>query len=258
MGTDEALLRTAEAKEALPTLRIYAWSQPTVSVGYRQSLADALDLPACRRLGLDWVRRLTGGRAVVHDQEVTYSFAGSRTGIFGSFSVREAYRWVHRSLRAALEGLGIRLDPPEPTRRAPEPPESLPCFAVASGHEITVNQRKLVGSAQKWTRRAFLQHGSILLDVDEPLWARATRAPLQAMQAVGLYELAAGRPDHGILVEALEREFEMAFGEPASESRLSPKEARIASWLAREKYGSSRWTLGRSEPETGEPAKGET
>jgi lipoate-protein ligase A len=134
-------------------------------------------------------------------------------------------------------------------------PAALPCFAVPTGHEIASGGRKLVGSAQKWSRRGFLQHGSILLDLDAELWSKVTGlAPGALTVAVGLRELA-GRPvPPRQLVKILREEFEAAMGERASESRLSPGERRAAELLAQSKYSSPEWNLCRTRGSFRPPA----
>ncbi len=132
----------------------------------------------------------------------------------------------------------------------PEPSQALPCFAVPTGHEITAGGRKLVGSAQKWSRGGFLQHGSILLSLDSQLWRLATGLdPGTDLGAVGLEALAGKKIQAEDLVEALGAQFRARFGEAALPGVLSQEEAELAQALARKKYASASWNVGRQPPD---------
>lgn len=254
MARDEALFRSALSKSSPPTLRLYTWSRPSVSIGYRQSINEACDVDECRRLGIDTVRRVSGGRAVLHHHELTYCLTASAEGSFRGLSVRGIYDWVSSAIRAALEAMAVTVDPPERsgTRRKPrEPSQVLPCFAVPTGHEITAGGKKLVGSAQKWSRRGFLQHGSILLTIDSRLWRRATGLGREdQLQAVGLDTLAGKKIALGDLVEAIQEQFGQIFGETGRPSSLSHEEEETAKALAREKYASDSWNVSRQIGDT--------
>jgi len=157
MATDEALLdRVLRSGGAF--LRLYRWDPPTVSLGRNQAI-DSIqrDVPI--------VRRPTGGKAVWHDDEVTYAVAAP-IATFGS--LRNAYREIHGRLAAALRSLGVDavLAADRPAVRPSDRPAS--CFAMSVGGEILANHRKLVGSAQVRRGDAFLQHGSVLLAGVQP------------------------------------------------------------------------------------------
>jgi lipoate-protein ligase A len=156
MARDRALWRQAEAG-ALgdPVLVLYRWSPPSISLGYHQD-PMCVDHAAAVRADVDVVRPPTGGAAVLHDDELTYAVVGRLDAGFGR-SVEEIYDTVAVALVRALATMGVRAD-----RRGGGHPASLACFTAAGGHEITVDGRKLVGSALRRGRFAFLQHGSIL------------------------------------------------------------------------------------------------
>ncbi len=157
MDRDRALWRSVEEGERRsPFLRVYAWSPPALSLGFHQRITpDQRErFAAC---GLDVVRRPTGGAAVLHDQEITYAVAAPLgSSVFGE-SVGEIYDSVAGALVAALARFGVHCD-----RGGGGRPMGFACFSAAGGHEITVGGRKLVGSALRRGRRAFLQHGSLL------------------------------------------------------------------------------------------------
>ena len=159
MAVDQALLDEADRSGA-SALRMYRWQHACLSFGRNEAAALQYDRPRLERLGIDVVRRPTGGGAVWHEHEVTYAVAAP-IETFGS--LREAYSAIHERLAAALRSLGVDASV-APARSPASPPTRPPaCFAMPVGGEILVGGRKLVGSAQVRQRRAFLQHGSILL-----------------------------------------------------------------------------------------------
>jgi len=250
MAVDETLFDSAVEGVAPPTVRFYGWARPTLSIGFRQNLSEACDFAACRRLGIDAVRRLSGGRAVLHDQELTYCVAASAREDFRGLSVLGIYRWVSDVLRRGLEGRGIPLDPLPSSTDKPSarsiPNDTLPCFAVPTGHEIASAGRKLVGGAQKWSRRGFMQHGSILMGIDSALWSQALGpTAAAAVGAVSVNELASRRVETSELMQDFAIEFEKALGEPPSQDKLLPSEMKKASSLAQCKYSSPEWNLFR-------------
>jgi len=175
MALDQALLDAADRTGA-SFLRLYRWSPSCLSFGRNEPALTRYDRAAIERLGLDVVRRPTGGRAVWHDAEVTYAVAAP-VEAFGS--LRESYCEIHRRLARALQSLGVPADlAPNPESRAPLHTGS--CFADAVGGEVVVRGRKLVGSAQVRQGLAFLQHGSILLDGSQDIVGAISRPPTAA------------------------------------------------------------------------------
>lgn len=192
MLRDRELLEEA-ARGARPTLRLYRWSRATLTLGHGQTPESATDPAALAALGISWVRRPTGGRALLHlPDELTYAFAAPRGRARG---VRAAYFRVMASIRVALAGF-VRLDlpPAGPLPRDTEAPR-LPCHAVATGHEITAQGRKVVAGAQRWRRGAFLQHGSIPWTVNRELTNRLAGLPADSpVEAIGLADLPLAGP----------------------------------------------------------------
>jgi lipoate-protein ligase A len=158
MALDDALLHDAAAS-GRAFLRLYRWSPPCLSFGRHEPARTRYDRAAIERRGWDVVRRPTGGRAVWHDDEITYALAAP-IAAFGSLP--ESYRAIHERLAAALRALGV---PAELAPRNGRPLElsAGACFAAPVGGEVTAQGRKIVGSAQVRMGTAFLQHGSILL-----------------------------------------------------------------------------------------------
>ncbi len=181
MAVDVALLERADRMgEAF--LRLYRFDPPCLSLG-RNEAAAGYDRPAIARLGVDVVRRPTGGGSVWHEHELTYAVAAPIV-TFGS--LRQAYGAIHQRLLTALRFLGadVALAPDRPTARPPVRPTV--CFSQPAGGEIVVGVRKLVGSAQVRRGGAFLQHGSILLDGSQNAIQAVCRRPRGASAATTL------------------------------------------------------------------------
>jgi lipoate-protein ligase A len=164
MALDEALLeRARNADQAV--FRVYTWAEPTLSFGRNQTARGIYDPDRARERNVSVVRRLTGGRALLHHREITYSVtAPVATGV----SLRESYVRINRLLVDGLQRLGVAVDIAVPRERAVAP-TAAPCFERPAAGELVVNERKLVGSAQWRDEGAMLQHGSILIEDDQPL-----------------------------------------------------------------------------------------
>ena len=249
LALDDAIFAAVRARRSPPTLRLYAWEAPTLSIGYAQDRDRAVDPAACRELGVAVLRRVTGGRAVLHDREATYSVAVP-AGVppFGT-SLDEAYRAVAAGILAGLRQLGLEgavAAPPSPGRnRLARHPG---CFASAARHEITVGGRKLVGSAQRRARDAFLQHGSILLESHGDLLARLLRAGGDAgpeATMAGLADLLRPCPSRGEIVAAVAAGCSAAWGVRLLPGGPTAEEAAIARELADFRYGAVSWNAGR-------------
>ena len=172
MALDEALMdRARETGEW--TLRVYSWSAPTISLGRNQSAHGLYDLDRIREQGLAVVRRPTGGRAILHDREITYSVTAA---LADARDLRQSYERNTRLLVAGLRLLGAEASVAAPTQRA-SPPGMAPCFDEPSSGELTLDGRKLAGSAQWRSDDALLQHGSILVEDDQSRLATLTAAP---------------------------------------------------------------------------------
>jgi lipoate-protein ligase A len=164
----DALLLDECCREGGAVLRFYSWEPPAVSIGRFQEAARGIDLAACRRRGLSVVRRMTGGRAVIHHREVTYSIASAWGGDFPPTGVTDLYDRIAEGLLHGLDLLGVAAS--KAGRHSSAPTRASNCFKAPSRCEIVHQGRKLVGSAQVRSPAGFLQHGSILLEVDAGLW----------------------------------------------------------------------------------------
>lgn len=166
MAIDQALLKLHVLGLSPPTLRFYQWQPPAISFGYFQQL-KIINLSICSSLGIDVVRRPTGGRAVLHQNELTYSLiAGTREGI--PSSLPKAYDLICQGLLAGLRLIGIEAQMGQGTPTG-SPPDI--CFLRTSISDIVCQGKKIVGSAQMWSGSSLLQHGSIILEPQKETWA---------------------------------------------------------------------------------------
>ncbi len=229
MALDAATLAAVEAGEAPPTLRLYGFEPPALSLGYGQP-DDDVDREACRRLGIDVVRRPTGGRAVLHEHEFTYALVVPIADPRFPPTVAGSYQVVAEALREALAALGAR-GVELATRRAAAAGGPV-CFAAPARAELLVGGRKVAGSAQRRGRRAFLQHGSILLDPDPARLAaclRGAEPDRLAAAMVGLAHLPGlGLVTPGRVAVAVERALAGRLGVGFAEGLLTPREARAS------------------------------
>ncbi len=247
MAVDERLFDLA-ASSGQTFLRFYQWARPTASLGYSQDAARVVDAAFCAAHGIDIVRRMTGGKLVLHHREVTYALASSDAAVFTE-TLRGSYRLISLALIRGLSGLGVR------ARLAEAPPPvyakgTMPCFAFAARDEIEVDGRKIVGSAQKRTGPLFLQHGSLPLEKDEALLAAVAR-PGEPAEGPGMTSLAEAlsRPvDFDAAVGPLIQGFADHFGVSFERYDLTPPDRAAVQALEASKYGSADWTFRRPVP----------
>ncbi len=162
MAVDLGLMERAR-KTGEGVFRVYSWKRPSLSLGRNQTAMGRYNLEMIGDLSLDVVRRPTGGRAILHWREITYSVTAPSNGEVG---LKQAYKEINRILLSALANLGVPVEVAIPTERA-QRPSSMPCFAAPGEGEMIVDGRKLVGSAQWRDEGALLQHGSILIEDDQ-------------------------------------------------------------------------------------------
>ena len=241
MAVDEALARGCAEGWAPPTLRLYRWSVPTVSLGYNQAAHGAVDLAACGRRGVGVVRRVTGGRALLHQHELTYSLALPTPA--GHRGVLTDYRWISRCLLLAVQRLGV----PATISRGQTPQEAGGlCFLSTSRYELTVGGRKLIGSAQRRFDKALLQHGSLLIEMDRPAWeAVFPRGGDLERRATTLQALLGRFPLWEEVTRAVQAGFEEGAGARFEPGELTDREREVIQDLTRTRYAAATWTLRR-------------
>ncbi|HKK07370.1 MAG TPA: biotin/lipoate A/B protein ligase family protein [Gemmatimonadota bacterium] len=259
MAVDEALMDAARGGRAV--LRLYRWDPPCLSFGRNQRADGRYDVEDARRQGIDLVRRPTGGRAVYHHRELTYSVTAP-AGAWGG--LRESYRRINGALLLGVQRLGARArEAGRSGARAPGP-GTRACFRDPLPGEITAGGRKLIGSAQWRDRGALLQHGSLLLHDDQAVAERlrlgggvdgAAETPgvgaeeaageeASPVRAASLSELLGLEPSVDALAAALREGFAEAFGlpvEPAPDGVPDPERVR----QLEEAYRDPAWTWRR-------------
>ena len=239
MSVDEALLERAVGDEEFPpTLRLYRWSRPTLSLGRAQELPAGRGLTALDALGVDLVRRPTGGLAVLHDVEWTYSVVARLEAFPGSTSVLGGYERIATALRDAVARLGAVVDDGAPA--GDDKPDVASCFAWRSHHEVAAAGRKLIGSAQRRRRDAFLQHGSMPLRLSAERLQRVLGEPVDPADFTDLERVVGGPIEPARLVRAIREAFSAHFGALTS-TALSNEERQRAVELYSWKYVSTAW-----------------
>jgi lipoate-protein ligase A len=174
MARDVAMLEAVSDGQAPPTLRLYGWDPPCLTLGRHQGV-EAADLEFCSVEGIDVVRRPTGGRALLHHLELTYAVVAPLGKGPLPHGLQEAYRQICGALVRAMEALGVEaeLTGGDVNLQLPGPRSTVPCFEAPAGGEVVVHGRKLIGSAMRAHSSGILQHGAILLDWDGRLQAGA-------------------------------------------------------------------------------------
>jgi lipoate-protein ligase A len=235
MAIDDVLLSGVAASRAVPTLRLYRFDPPAVSVGRHQVIEDVTDLAWCRAHGVDVVRRPSGGGAILHDSDaLTYAVVAPLHGAVLGPAVSDASTIIATALQRALRRLGIDAELEEHRRRLP-PRDAVPCFARASRHELLWRGRKLAGSAQARRRRAVLQHGTLPLAARAERHRRATGAT-EALPIVTLSEAAGRRLTPDEVIDALVPAFREVLGCRFVPGVLSAAEAARVERLRSERY----------------------
>ena len=251
MAVDESILEHIHRGESKPTLRLYAWNPPCLSLGHAQSFRD-VDAERLRSKGWDMVRRLTGGRAILHTDELTYSVTGSADEPVLSGSVLESYNRIAQALVAAIQGLNIQVQVKEHTSRSAVKNVNPVCFEISSTYEITVNGKKLIGSAQARKKESVLQHGSLPLKGDLTRICQALAFEDEAIRENAAQRLLA----HAATVESIlgrqitwdqaaeffVKGFEAQLGINFERGELSASELARADELVEEKYANPVWT----------------
>lgn len=248
MACDSALLAAAPHPGFPPTLRFFAWDPPAVSLGHHQADLTADEVAQLRTRGVEWVRRPTGGRAVFHggpDRELTYSVVAPLTEAALGQGLADSCRAIHRAIAAGLTALGIDVTlvvrpPGGPRGRgsgrggegAPPPTSRRACFDAAVPSEIEAAGRKLVGSAQRRTRSALLQHGSIPLAGDQSLLAELWPGSLDRGRSTTVSEAAGRRVGYDELAACLRSAFERWLGSGLEPSALTERELAAIDALA--------------------------
>jgi len=250
MALDEALLTSTSKKSTMPALRLYSWNPPTLSLGYAQSINE-VDMNTLARLGWDLVRRPTGGRAILHTDELTYSITAPVDDQVVKGTLLESYQRISAALLLALSLLGIAADANRVYDVVQGNDKEPVCFEVPSNFEITVSGKKLIGSAQARKNGGVLQHGSLPLYGDLTRITQVLNYPNEEKRVAGVSRLL----DHAGTILSLtgkkvslgdaQKAFIAAFAEECNldlkQTDPSDEENDLARELMLTKYGSKEW-----------------
>jgi len=254
MAIDEAVMLAVAEGKSPPTLRFYGWEPFCLSIGYAQSLAKDVDVDACRMAGIDCVRRPTGGRAVLHGDELTYSIVAKQEEPRVAGGIVESYRRLSMGLVQGLANLGLAACEAVP-QRGPMQETSAVCFDAPSHYEVTVEGHKLIGSAQMRRKRMVLQHGSIPLYGDITRILNYLRLPSEERRARLREELYAkattleavlGRsPTFDAVAESMASGFAASLSLELVPDGLTSYERELADQIRRDKYATTEWNFQR-------------
>ncbi len=256
MAIDESILYHCGRGMSEPTLRFYTWKQPTLTLGYFQKAQEEIDFKVCADRGVEVVRRLTGGRAVLHQEELTYSILVGEDYPDLPSTIIESYKYLSAGLLEGLQrlGVGAQMERALPRVKAGEH-STAACFDAVSHYELTVAMKKLVGSAQVRKDKMVLQHGSVLLDfVPENLVSLLlTKKTVRGNKLVNdlankvatLQEVLGYKPTLLQVETALIAGMEQALQLELQVGELTAAELAMAQELARDKYASPEWTYRR-------------
>jgi lipoate-protein ligase A len=224
MAIDEALI---ENIGDTPILRIYGWRPEAVSIGYFQSIKEEVDLEKCSKIGIDVVRRLTGGGAVLHEFELTYSFITKQY----PQKIMESYRWICEAIVVSINRLGFDA-------------------SFVPLNDIVVKGKKVSGSAQTRRNGVLLQHGTVLLGVDVDKMFCVLKVPSEKLKDKIIKDVkervtSLAGTTFEEMASSLKTSFATKFDAKLLADTMSTKEISRARWLAERKYSSREWNFRR-------------
>ena len=266
MAIDEAIMIVHREGLVPPTIRFYQWSPAAVSLGYFQELEKEININACQGMGIDIVRRPTGGKAVLHDKELTYSFVIRENHPLVNDSILETYKKISGGIIRGLSYLGIKavlvplreklnnaLSSNENKSEIHHSDIKSICFSVPSQYEVQVEGKKIVGSAQVRKKEIVLQHGSLLIELEKDKLFSVFNFPSAQIReknkirfkATSLEEILKKKINFSELSEILSRGFEEEFGVRLTEGKLTEQEEKISKELFENKYSTYEWNYER-------------
>ncbi len=252
MAVDEALMKSCRNYKSPPVVRFYRWSPPGLSLGYNQEFTKEVDREACNLRGVDVVRRLTGGRAILHDDELTYSIIVRKDDGILPEGILESYKVISKGIIKGLKntGLNAELKAIERGKKSPKG-FSAACFDAPSWYEVIVGNKKLVGSAQTRQKGVILQHGSIPFSLDADMLfsilnIRDTevrnRLKRRFMQkATAINQELGYKVNLNVFKESLKSGWEKVFAINLKNSELLPRERKWVIELMENKYRTEEW-----------------
>ena len=255
MAVDEAVLGSVQEGASPPVFRTFGWHPPGLSFGYAQRVDKEVDLDRCREMGVEVVRRPTGGRAVLHWNELTYSVLCRGDDPMVRGGVTEAYRQISECLVAGLRLFGLAADivrGDAPSVRPTGASITSPCFSSAARYEVVVGEKKLIGSAQRRMGDMLLQHGSLIIGVEHKQIIELLRIDSEDQRerfreelekATSMEEELGRAIDFDNLAENLRKGFEQELEIPLVERPLMDRERNRVDLLVNEKYGTEAWNF---------------
>jgi lipoate-protein ligase A len=232
MALDESIMVHVGQEVSPPTIRLYGWSPPAVSIGYFQGLEEEVDLKICKNLGIDYVRRITGGGAVFHEHEVTYSFSLPEISPLVPHNILDSYRVICQGIVEGLAGLGIQA-------------EFVPL------NDIIVNGKKISGSAQTRRNRTILQHGTVLIDTDVEKMFSILRVPSEKIKdkliidvkerVTSIKNVMSEKISFEEVCSALAKGFEKSLNMELNEGELKDTEIALAEEIKMARYSNPEW-----------------
>jgi lipoate-protein ligase A len=231
MGLDYALLKLCR----IPTLRLYMWNPPAVSIGYFQSMSEEVDIDKCKTQGIDYVRRITGGGAVFHDKEITYSVIIDENNPIIPKDIKKSYESISSAVIFSLKKIGVNA-------------------SYAPLNDIVVNGKKISGCAQTRKEGRILHHGTLLLDVDVERMFSVLKVPNEKLKGkiimdvkervTSINQCVSGAIQLDGLIKSMVNGFEEYFKIKFDKTNFSRQEIAIADQLA-EAHFNSEWNLMR-------------
>jgi len=232
MAIDKAILHANSKGFVPPTVRFYGWKPPAISIGYFQSLEEEVDIDACKRFGVDYVRRITGGGAVFHEHELTYSIVIPESHPEIPKNIMDSYGRICGALMKGLKHLGIES-------------EYVPI------NDIVVKGKKISGNAQTRKMQTVLQHGTILLDVDVDKMFSLLRVPNEKIKdkliadvkerVTSIKHVLGKTIAFNVVVEAMKKGFEEEFQVELIDGELTPEEKKLAKKFEKETFSNMEW-----------------
>ncbi|AIM15582.1 octanoyltransferase [Bacillus sp. X1(2014)] len=259
MALDEALLDWHSQGKIPPVIRFYGWDPPTLSIGYFQKVEKEIDMDAVKEHNLGFVRRPTGGRGVLHEHELTYSVIVSEEHPKMPKTVTEAYRVISEGILNGFHHLGLEAYFAIPKtleeRDSLKNPRSAVCFDAPSWYELVVEGRKVAGSAQTRQKGVILQHGSILLDLDEEKLFSLFKYPNERVKermkksfkdkAVAINDISPRRITLEEAKDAFYKGFAKGLNIELEPYQLSDEELEYVNQIAKNRYENNEWNFKR-------------
>ncbi|MCP4216151.1 MAG: lipoate--protein ligase family protein [bacterium] len=240
MARDEYLFNLCHSKK-IGFLRLYAWDRPSFSFGVSQKTARAVDTQFVNNNNYAYVRRITGGKTVLHNHEITYAVVSSEDVFYKENDLYKSYMLIAGVLVDAFRSIGVQASLSQGSARALSKTNN-PCFSFPTPNEIEINGKKIIGSAQKRDNTALLQHGSIPISMDYELYAEGanSRAHFIREHMTTLSDVTTCTPEDFRL--ALVESFGQFIGAPLKEFEFDKKDLEAIA-LLEEKYGSDNWNF---------------